>query len=134
MLDKDQHIAYWAKMSEDDLETADWLMVGKRYLQALFFAHLSLEKILKALYIAANEGNVPPKTHNLVFLYQRAGIQLPDDDVNFLQAMNAFQIEGRYPDYLSALNRTTPPAEAREILEQTKVLHLCLHAKLPSNT
>ena len=70
MQDKERHIEYWKLSAADDLEAIDFLLNGKKYVQSLFFTHLSLEKILKALWVQNNENNIPPKTHNLYFLYQ----------------------------------------------------------------
>ena len=63
---KEEHIIHWANQSSDDWESAELLFKGKKYLHALFFAHLSIEKICKAHWVRASEGNIPPKTHNLI--------------------------------------------------------------------
>ena len=47
--DKQKQLNYWKSSAEDDLEAADVLFDGGKYLQALFFSHLVIEKMLKAL-------------------------------------------------------------------------------------
>ena len=47
-LDIDQQIAYWRTSSQEDSEAARSLLDQKHVRHALFFLHLSLEKILKA--------------------------------------------------------------------------------------
>lgn len=42
-------INYWSDSAAYDLETGESLLELKRYPYALFFGHLALEKILKAL-------------------------------------------------------------------------------------
>lgn len=71
---------------------------------SLFFAHLVVEKICKALWIKYNEGNVPPRTHNLIHLLSTTPIELGDDRSEFMLSLNRFQLEGRYPDYLTKMH------------------------------
>lgn len=47
----DKTIAYWAESSAYDLETGATLLRSKKYPYALFFGHLAIEKILKALVV-----------------------------------------------------------------------------------
>lgn len=130
MADKEIHIGYWKNSAIDDLESVDFLFSGEKYVQALFFTHLSLEKILKDHWVKDHDENVPPKIHNLVSLFERTKLQLSETDSDFLQVMNTFQIEGRYPDYLSHLHKTTKRAEAENIISQAKALFKCLQEKL----
>ncbi len=130
MSDKSKHIDYWKTTSMDDLGAIDLLLNGKKYVQALFFMHLALEKTLKAHWVKDNAGNVPPKTHNLTYLFGKTNLNLPEEDTDFLQTMNIFQMEGRYPDYLAKLHQTTQKTEAEHIISQAKQLLQCLHEKL----
>jgi HEPN domain-containing protein len=70
MMTKTEHIEYWIRSSEEDWETVTSLFTTKRYIHSLFFAHLALEKLCKALWVKSNESNIPPKIHNLVRLLQ----------------------------------------------------------------
>ena len=79
---------------------------SKGYLPALFFAHLHTEKLCKALWVKNNTGNTPPKIHNLVKLLNEAKVQYSNDQMDFMNIMNNFQLEGRYPDYLDKLFKT----------------------------
>jgi HEPN domain-containing protein len=49
MMTKNDHIEYWLKTSEDDWITVKSFFQSGRYIHCLFFAHLSIEKICKAL-------------------------------------------------------------------------------------
>jgi HEPN domain-containing protein len=130
MTDKEKQIAYWVSTAVDDLESIDYLFNGKKYVQALFFAHLSLEKILKALWVKNNELDFPPKTHNLSYLYENSKIALSEEQTDFLQTMNVYQIEGRYPDYISQLHNSTSKEKAETIINESKKLFQCLQEKL----
>jgi len=71
----------------------------------LFFAHLTIEKILKAL-VCKHSQDLAPRIHNLSRLSEMAGIALINEYVDVLAEMNAFHIEGRYPESL-----TVPPTK-----------------------
>ena len=130
MTDKEKQIAYWVSTAVDDLESIDYLFNGKKYVQALFFSHLSFEKILKALWVKNNDLNFPPKTHNLTYLFENSKIELSEEQTDFLQTMNVYQIEGRYPDYISMLHNTTTKQKAETIINESKKLFQCLQEKL----
>ena len=129
-MDKEKHINYWFDTAKDDLATVNYLLEGKKYVQALFFTHLCIEKILKANWVKTNTSNIPPKTHNLLLLLEQAKINLSEDDTDFLQKLTAYQIEGRYPDYLSLLHKTVIKNDAETIIKQAKILFECLQEKL----
>jgi len=48
MLDINKQIDYWTKGAFSDIETAELLLKGKKYVGSLFFCHLAIEKVLKA--------------------------------------------------------------------------------------
>jgi HEPN domain-containing protein len=103
MITKEAHIKFWLEQAEDDWSAADPLFNGKKYLQSLFFAHLVIEKLCKSVWIKYNDGNVPPKTHNLIYLLSSTPIEITDDKSEILLNLNRFQLEGRYPDYLTKM-------------------------------
>lgn len=100
------------------------------YLHALFFAHLVLEKYCKALWIKNNEGNIPPKTHNLIKILQEAKIECSTEQLDFMIIMNSFQLEGRYPDYKQRLYKTYKRGNTGDILKEVKKLVTWLRAQL----
>ena len=127
---KEEHIIHWANQSSDDWESAELLFKGKKYLHALFFAHLSIEKICKAHWVRASEGNIPPKTHNLIFLLSQTSVELTDDQKEFLLELNRFQIEGRYPEQ-AKLHKVSTASFAQYKLDQAKQMQQWLLNKLP---
>ncbi len=130
MLTKEEHIDYWKKSSDDDWETVESLFTSKRYLHALFFAHLSLEKLCKAVWVKNNNDNLPPRIHHLVKLIQQANINMNEEDLVFLQLFNDFQIEGRYPDYLFKINKVCTFEFTKDKLQKVLELKTCLQEKL----
>ena len=131
MKTKEEHIIHWANQSSDDWESAELLFKGKKYLHALFFTHLSIEKICKAHWVRASEGNIPPKTHNLIFLLSQTSVELTDDQKEFLLELNRFQIEGRYPEQVSKLHKVSTASFAQYKLDQAKQIQQWLLNKLP---
>jgi len=63
----------------------------------------ALEKMLKAL-VCKNTGDLAPRIHNLNRLIDLTGVASSSVQTDILAEMNAFHIEGRYPETL-----TKPP-------------------------
>jgi HEPN domain-containing protein len=63
----------------------------------LVYAHLSLEKALKAQWIE-ERNEPPPRTHNLFFLVSDLTIKhsCTEEDIFFLQTMTPYAVEARY--------------------------------------
>ncbi len=99
---KEDQIKYWIDSSSDDRKAAEVLHKAGQNLQALFFIHLSLEKILKANWVKANQSQ-PPKVHDLIYLHDQSELDLDAEDLTFLSQTNGWNIEGRYPDYKKSL-------------------------------
>lgn len=95
----DDHIKYWIDSANHDLDTAESLFKAGKYDWCLFIGHLVLEKALKALYVKDNKNKMPPKTHNLVKLTENTSIKFTDEQKFFLDEVNDFHLEARYPDY-----------------------------------
>jgi len=93
------HIKYWLNSADHDLEAAESLFAAKKYDWCLFLGHLVLEKALKAFYVKDNENRMPPKTHNLVKLAEKTTIPLDEKVRLFLDEVNDFNLETRYPEY-----------------------------------
>jgi len=86
MKTKQEHIDFWIEQAEDDWDAVGTLFKGKNYLQSLFFAHLVIEKLCKAIWIKHNQENVPPRTHNLIYLLSFTPVKLSDEKSEFLLA------------------------------------------------
>ena len=127
---KNEHKNYWIKSSEEDWNTMSALFKSGRFVHALFFAHLSLEKLCKAIWVQDNEENFPPKVHNLLKLLSGTTIKLKDEELKFLNEFNDFQLEGRYPDYLFEINKLCTKEYTEVILEKVKLIKTCFQEKL----
>ena len=99
MIDIDKQIAYWREGANEDMEVAQDLVARGRTRQGLFLAHLALEKVLKA-HGCRQTRDLAPKIHSLVRLAKLALIELTNEHLDTLAEMNAFNVEGRYPETL----------------------------------
>ena len=91
-----EEISYWLGIAKDDLRVAGHLIDTNDRLHALFFCHLAIEKMLKALFVKVNKGS-PPPTHNLPRLATESKLTLSGEDIEFLNELLRFNIEARYP-------------------------------------
>ena len=126
MIDINKQIIFWKDGAVEDLSAAINLIEKQHILQSLFFLHLSLEKMLKAL-VCRNINDIAPRLHNLVRLAQIADLTLLDEQLETLAQLNAFNIEGRYPDTLVS---TIDTAKANDYLTRGRVLFEWLKEQL----
>lgn len=91
---------YWIESSDRDYESMKKNYETKQFTWALFIGHLTIEKLLKAIYAKLNEESpYPPKIHNLNILAERCNIELDERKAKILMTCNSFNISARYEDY-----------------------------------
>ena len=96
-MDVQEQIAYWLGGSQEDIEAAAVLIEKRKIRQGLFFAHLAVEKVLKASVTKAAAA-IPPRMHDLLRLADLAGMALSPERREFLARLQRYCLEGRYPD------------------------------------
>ncbi len=120
MIDAEKQIVYWREGAGEDRIVARELLDRGHTRHALFFCHLALEKALKA-HVCRRTRDLAPRIHNLTRLAEFAGVDLPGSYRDVLADMNAFNIEGRYPDLLlpppSKTEARLYASRAEEVLE-----------------
>ncbi len=90
-------VEYWKTTAINDWIVAGHLFEKGDYSYALFFGHLTLEKLLKALYVLQT-GETPPMTHRLVHLAEKNDLDLTENQLELLEIATDFNMEARYPD------------------------------------
>lgn len=131
-LDIEGIAAFWLTEAEEALEVADHLIAKADYSYALFFGHLAIEKMLKALYVTRQKQHAPP-IHNLLRLARAAGLAVDEETVDKLITVTAFNIEARYPDFKRAFRRAcTPDFTARQMV-MIRELMTWLKSQMPSS-
>jgi len=124
------HIQYWLESAEHDLQTAEALFSSERYDWCLFLAHLVLEKTLKALYVQDNANALPPRTHNLLRLAGHTRVQLTEDHRLFLDEVNDFNLEVRYPEFKREFYKICTRDFAEKYFDRIKEMHGWLRSRL----
>lgn len=109
----------WLKQADYDMDTAEVMFDGKRYIYAVFMCHLSLEKALKGLYLHRLK-EIPPKTHNLVYLTERVQLRLPENLYDSVFILNRVSVPTRYPDDLQRMLKDYSEERTRQIIEKGK--------------
>ena len=126
MIDVKKQIQYWVDGAKNDFESAIVLIESKRYLHGLFFCHLVIEKMIKA-HVVKNTNEIAPKSHNLLYLVEKANLKLAEEDEIFLGILMKYQIQGRYPDY----NPKIPnQSDVKKYVQHTKRMMQWLEMKL----
>jgi len=97
-MNQKQIVDYWQAEADESLAVTNHLFEKKDYSYALFFGHLAVEKIIKALYVQNCDQDVP-RTHNLLRLTKAAQIETTEQQQRDLIRITAFNLESRYPDY-----------------------------------
>ena len=128
---KEQYIDYWIDTANNDWLTVEAMFSADRYLHCLFWAHLVLEKLAKAIWVKNHEDNIPPKVHNIVWLLEESQVEINSEDKIFLEVFNRFQLSTRYPDYLRRIDRLCTKNLTIEQLDKVKNIRQCLLNKLP---
>ncbi len=91
----DQPMEVWLEQAKRERSTAHDLVKLGRERAAAVFAHLAIEKALKAYYRQKHERH-PPVSHNLVYLAERTNLLLPDELKQRLEALNDVSIVHLY--------------------------------------
>ena len=111
------------------MDTAEAMFDSGRYLPAVFMCHLAIEKALKGLF-CEKRGEVPPKSHSLVFLLTRLDIRPPETLGRFIVMLSEASIPTRYPEELAKVQKDYTTAVVREILDRGKEVAIWIKEQL----
>jgi len=115
----EKNYSEWLLQSDYDFGTAEAMFESGRYFYAIFMCHLSLEKCLKGIY-CKNLNELPPKTHNLIYLTEKISLKLPDDIYQFIYSINAESVATRYPDDIQRALKEYSKEKTIEIIYNCK--------------
>ena len=79
-------VKYWKELADYDIETAEVMYNGGRWLYVGFMCHLVIEKTIKSYWSAIKPDEVP-YIHNLLKLAQSCGLvsKMTPEQQNFLR-------------------------------------------------
>jgi HEPN domain-containing protein len=122
-------LKYWLKQSDEKWKTTLSLMKLKRYADALFFAHLTLELDLKGLVTAITKDQ-PPYIHDLPRLATLTGLDFSKEQLHDLEVITTFNIRTRYDDYRSSFHKKATKVYTEKHMEIVKNLHLWIRKNI----
>jgi HEPN domain-containing protein len=115
MIDIEGQIRHWRESSREDWAAAGDMVERGHYRHGLFFAHLALEKLLKA-HVCRKTSDLAPRIHNLVRLAEMAGLTLNSMQLDIFADVNRLNIQGRYPEHSDM-----PPTREEALSAMTEV-------------
>ena len=92
-----EQINYWRKSGKENLDAAQILFKNKHFDSALFFGHLSLEKMLKGLTVISTK-EPALYIHDLEKLALIANLKFDEEKAINLRSISDFNIAGRYKE------------------------------------
>jgi len=94
---------------------------SKSYGWALFLGHISIEKLLKAVYVKKFNKH-SPFLHNLYRLAELNEIELTDEQSDWLDKITSFNLNARYDDYKREFYLLCTEEFTGEWIEKIKIL------------
>lgn len=128
-MDTKKFIYYWVKSAEEDLKTAKSLFISKRYNHCLFFCHLFIEKILKALIVKKTE-KLAPYDHSLLRLAESSGLEFSKEQLDFLDDITPFNIRARYDDVKLSFYKKADKEYTEDYFKRSQKMYYWLKKKL----
>ena len=103
-MDANQVVEYWMTTADDDLKSIHICLRARDYVKALYWGHLYIEKLLKAV-ITKQTGRHAPFGHALDVLATKANLNLQPAQMDLLDRVTRYNIQARYPDYKFKLKK-----------------------------
>lgn len=127
----ERKITYWIELSDYDLETAEAMLLSKRYLYVGFMCHQTIEKAFKAYFTKLNP-EIAPFTHNLSYLAKKGEFyeSFSDEQKEFIDQIEPLNIEARYPSHKERLLKSLTEIKCKEIIQRTKELQSWIKERL----
>lgn len=121
---------YWIEEATEALQVTRHLYEKRDYSYSLFFAHLTIEKMLKAIYVCRKNEHAP-YIHNLQRLAELSNIQLSDEQRDALIKITSFNLESRYPDEKRNFRKKCTEEFTIKEIEKTEEIFKWLKSILP---
>lgn len=120
----------WLSISDYDLKTAKAVLDAGRYLYVAFLCQQAIEKLLKAVFVH-NTKEMPPRTHNLVYLIDKLRLEVSEQQVKLFSQLNQYYLESRYPGERIRLAEEMNNTKAEYLYTRTEEAWECLRKLLP---
>jgi len=111
---------YWIETAKDTFDSAIKLYEQGKYVHSLFFLHLAIEKMIKAVYVNRNKEEAP-YGHSLQVLISKIKDAVPgNEQLKFFTEVTTFNIAARYNDYKRSFYKTCDESFALNYLDKGK--------------
>jgi len=97
-IDFEKLVKHWIETSDEDFQTMLSLYDSKSYSWSLFLGHISIEKLLKTIYVNKYKKH-SPFLHNLYRLAELNELELTDEQSDWLDKITSFNLNARDDDY-----------------------------------
>jgi HEPN domain-containing protein len=119
---QEEKFSYWLEYAQYDLETAEAMHKGGRWLYVIFMCQQALEKLCKGLYLLYVDDNIP-RLHNITAVFSKFADKLSeplsDDYRRFFDRLSLYYLETRYPEYKNSLSDVADKDSASLLLQKT---------------
>jgi len=133
-MDAQEKYEHWLDIAKYDLESADAMCTGGRWLYVVFMCQQAVEKLCKGLYVLYVSDEVP-RVHNIRNVISHFSNKLSepvsDEQYRLFDTLTGFYVEGRYPEYKQKLSTLLSEQEAKALLAQTKEVFAWLQTMKP---
>jgi HEPN domain-containing protein len=113
------------------VETAEAMLLSKRYLYVGFMCHQTVEKAFKACFVKI-KSEAAPYTHSLSLLAKNGGFyeMFSNEQKDFIDQIEPLNIEARYPSHKERILKSLTDTKCTEILNKTKELQTWIKERL----
>jgi HEPN domain-containing protein len=120
-IEVDKIIKHWIDTSEEDFQTMLSLYDSKSYSWSLFLGHISVEKLLKAVYVSKYKKHAP-FLHNLYRLAELNNISMTEEQSDWLDKITSFNLNARYDDYKREFQMLCTRDFTKDWIEKIKII------------
>jgi len=121
----DKETKNWLNMVDYDLMTAKEMLNTGRFVYVVFMCHLAIAKALKAIICECTK-QIPPKTHDLIYLVNIGKVKLSKELSDFIGMINNASVVMRYPEDLSKLIDSYPREVVVRYFDKTLEVIECI--------
>ena len=123
-------VQYWQGLADYDIDSAEVMFRGGKWLYVAFMCHQAIEKSIKSHWCAVKEEDVP-YLHNLMKLAQSSGLlsKMTQEQQKLMAELMPMNIECRYPSYKEDLSSLLTEEYCKDLLDRTKELKLWIESR-----
>jgi HEPN domain-containing protein len=114
---------YWLDIAQYDLQTAEAMLNGGRWLYVAFMCQQAVEKLAKGLYLLYIDDNTP-RIHSIEKIFEyfedKLPTEIPTETRDLFDKLSTCYLNNRYPEFINKLSNQVKEPEAEALYSQTK--------------